>query len=256
MSFPPEDWTQWAITLGGISVVFAVWILLFTAGILVDTEPYRRIISPQGAQQMGTTGPSSTQDSRARTSVDGDTLQLRLDHSTLPPSDTIPLASSTGPPRDYSRANVLVTEGAPPTDSTVWAFLVVLFCFTPSNLAFLCCLAGVLGAMGRQVVLTTEGERDSRDRTYPLLSALLRSFFVYLTVISGLLVLLENPILGTASPGQYIRFAGLLSLIGFFVSYDPTMFVALLDRVRDRMRERTVENVSEASNGDATANNE
>lgn len=93
--------------------------------------------------------------------------------------------------------------------------------------------------MGRRVVLSTQRNRDTVDQTFPVLSAILRGFFVYLTVISGILVLLENPILGTMSPGQYIRFAGLLSLLSFFVNYDPSLFVALLDRVRDRMKENT-----------------
>jgi hypothetical protein len=110
--------------------------------------------------------------------------------------------------------------------------------------------------MGRRLVLSTRQNHATLDHTYPLLSALLRSFFVYLTVISGLLVLLENPILGTASPGQYVRFAGLLSLLSFFVSYDPTMFVALLDRVRDRVQEKTEADESEDGNGRGTTSRE
>ena len=221
MSFPPEDWTQWFIVLAGISVGFALWISLFTAGILVDSEPYRRVISSQGAEEMRTAAPAG------QATVSSDTL-----------SASARSGPAAGPP-EAAEPTGTTTANSPPTNSTLWAFIVALLCFTPSNLAFLCCLAGVLGAMGRRVVLSTQQDQGTRDRTYPLLSALLRSFFVYLTVISGLLVLLENPILGTASPGQYIRFAGLLSLLGFFVNYDPTIFVALLDRVRDRMQENT-----------------
>ena len=66
MSFPPEDWTQWFIALGGILFVFAVWISLFTAGTLVDSEPYRRVISPQGVEEARTNGAPSEQDSLAR----------------------------------------------------------------------------------------------------------------------------------------------------------------------------------------------
>lgn len=242
MPFPPEDWTQWFIALGGISFIFAIWISLFTAGTLVDSEPYRRVISPQGVAEASGGGLSSEQDSLGRARVTGDTTSLQSGGSASS-SDT---AANPRPGE----------ESSPPTDSTILAFLVVLLCFTPPNLAFLCVFAGVLGAMGRRVVLSTRQNHDTLDHTYPLLSALLRSFFVYLAVISGLLVLLENPILGTASPGQYIRFAGLLSLLSFFVNYDPTMFVALLDRVRDRVQEKTEEDVSGTTNGDATTNNE
>jgi hypothetical protein len=242
MSFPPEDWTQWFIALGGILFVFAVWISLFTAGTLVDSEPYRRVISPQGVEEARTNGAPSEQDSLARTRLSGDTTSFQSGRSAASSSD------STGP--------ALLAAAEPPTDSTLWAFLVVLFCFTPPNLAFLCIFAGVLGAMGRRLVLSTRQNHATLDHTYPLLSALLRSFFVYLTVISGLLVLLENPILGTASPGQYVRFAGLLSLLSFFVSYDPTMFVALLDRVRDRVQEKTEADESEDGNGRGTTSRE
>ena len=238
MSFPPEDWTQWFIVLAGISIGFALWISLFTAGILVDSEPYRRVISSQGVEEM------STAASAGQATASSDPLSA-------PPQS----GSPTAPPEAAAPTGT-TTADSPPTDSVLWAFIVALLCFTPSNLAFLCCLAGVLGAMGRRVVLSTQRGQGNRDRTYPLLSALLRSFFVYLTVISGLLVLLENPILGTASPGQYIRFAGLLSLIGFFVSYDPTMFVALLDRVRDRMQENTEGDLSVNTSEDAPEKNE
>ncbi|PSQ95467.1 MAG: hypothetical protein BRD55_10550 [Bacteroidetes bacterium SW_9_63_38] len=165
--------------------------------------------------------------------------------------DTIPGVASARP-NAPGKGKALVTEQAAeplPTDSTIFAFLVVLFCFTPSNPAFLCCLAGVLGALGRRVVLTNQRDR-LRDHAFPFLSAILRSFLVYLTVISGLLVLLENPILGTASPGQYIRFAGLLSLIGFFVNCDATVFATLLDRVRNRAQENVEEDETEGTEED------
>jgi len=243
MSFPPQDWAQWFLALGGILLVFAVWISLFTAGTLVDSEPYRRVISPQGVEEANTNAAPSEPDSLVRAQPSGDTILLR-------PGEPAP--SST----DSTAGARLTRTEAPPTDSILWAFLVVLFCFTPPNLAFLCVFAGVLGAMGRRLVLSARQEHSARDTSYPLLSALLRSFFVYLTVISGLLVLLENPILGTASPGQYIRFAGLLSLFSFFVSYDPTMFVSLLDRVRSRMQEDTGEDLSEDADGKATKGSE
>jgi hypothetical protein len=80
---------------------------------------------------------------------------------------------------------------------------------------------------------------ETLDRSFPLLSAVIRGLVVFLIVISGLLVLLENPIVGTASPGQYVRFGGLLSLTSFVVSYDPSVFAMLLEQVRTRLRERT-----------------
>jgi hypothetical protein len=122
----------------------------------------------------------------------------------------------------------------------------ILICFTPTNLAFLSCTAGVLGAVGRSLKLVDSGDRPPSDETHPLLSAVIRGLFVFLVVISGLLALLENPILGTASPGQYVRYAGLISLTSFVVNYDPSVFATLLDQVRERMEKGPEDTSSES----------
>ena len=131
------------------------------------------------------------------------------------------------------------SNGALALLSALGSFFIVLLAFTPTNLALICCTAGVIGAARRRLQLSTDPDRDNRDRSHPLLSAFLRGLFVFLIAISGILVLLEDPILGTASPGQYIRFAGLLSLTSFIVNYDPTVFVLLVDQVRQRIQERS-----------------
>jgi hypothetical protein len=75
-------------------------------------------------------------------------------------------------------------------------------------------------------------------------SALLRGFFVYLFMTSGLLLLDETPF-SSPSPGQYIRLAGFLSLFSFVLSYQPQLFTALIDsafqRIQVRGRERDQE---------------
>lgn len=262
-SVPPENWSRYLLAASGILVVFGIWLSLFTLGILVDTEPYRRVISERGVFDLETDALQSDGDSLVRGVARRDTVFLQVppgvstfrDTSTEDTASYVVGVERSPPLSDSATPGVFRSDGfsspdtagspppmtrpSGPTHSTVWAFLVVLFCFTPSNLALLCCSAGMLGAMGRRVVLSTPRNQDAIDSSYPLLSAILRGFFVYLSVISGLLVLLENPILGTVSPGQYIRFAGLLSLMSFFVNYDPSLFAALLDRVRDRMEETT-----------------
>jgi hypothetical protein len=52
---------------------------------------------------------------------------------------------------------------------------------------------------------------------------MLRGFFVYLIMISGLLLLDVNPF-SDPSPSQYIWLAGFLSLFGFVLSYEPRLF--------------------------------
>lgn len=101
---------------------------------------------------------------------------------------------------------------------------ITLLWFLPINLALICASAGVLGTFGNRADLSDDAApRPSQDDTNPYISATLRGFFVYLIMISGLLLLDINPF-SNPSPGQYIRLAGFLSLFGFVVSYQPRLF--------------------------------
>lgn len=101
---------------------------------------------------------------------------------------------------------------------------ITLLWFLPINLALICASAGVLGTFGNRADLSDDASpRPSQDDTNPYISATLRGFFVYLIMISGLLLLDINPF-SNPSPAQYIRLAGFLSLFGFVVSYQPRLF--------------------------------
>ena len=118
----------------------------------------------------------------------------------------------------------------------------VLFCYLPLNLAWLCATSSTLGSLGSRANLSDDSINvASIDGTNPYVSALLRGFFVYLFMTSGLLLLDETPF-SSPSPGQYIRLAGFLSLFSFVLSYQPQLFTALIDsafqRIQVRGRER------------------
>ena len=130
-------------------------------------------------------------------------------------------------------------------DSKCWSIsssLVVLTCYTPTNVAVLCCLAGLLGALGSQVKLGPDSApQEGFDKTNPLLSALIRGFLVYIVLISGTLILLPDPFPDPSISGSvhdksnirelYIRLAGLVSLVSFVVSYNPKIFVTVLKKI-------------------------
>ena len=89
----------------------------------------------------------------------------------------------------------------------VWYWLVILLCFTPTNVAILCCFAGLLGAGGDQVHLGRDEDGQARvptDQSHPFLSAVTRSFCVYLLVVSGTIIVMANPFV---DPSQefYVR---------------------------------------------------
>ncbi len=108
--------------------------------------------------------------------------------------------------------------------------LLVAFTYTLTNVAILCSLAGVLGELGAKAVLGPDkqgGQTEQQDTSSPISSAVLRSFLVYLAVISGVLILGESPLKPTAN--HYVRLAGAISLVGFVVSYRPSAFGQLLE---------------------------
>lgn len=165
------------------------WFVLFAAGLLVSTLPYRLAISP--------------------------------------------LAVSAAE----------MANDVQPAGSLLLSWLVVLTCYTPTNVALLSVVAGVLGSLGCRARLgpTSTGsgnqkaQRSPCDQINPNLSGFLRGLFVYLAVISGLLVLVEDPF-EVPTPQQYARLAGFISLLSFVTSYRSAIFAGLLDRVADALR--------------------
>ena len=136
--------------------------------------------------------------------------------------------------------------------SLVRAWAVVLFCFLPLNLAWLCVAASTLGAFGSLANLGDDGATSrSRDTSNPYTSSILRGFFVYLFMMSGLMLLDDAPF-SDAGPGQYIRLAGFLSLFSFVVSYQPKLFGSLIVSAFQRIQVRGGDNASSV----AVANSE
>jgi hypothetical protein len=193
--------------------VFLAWMGLFGAGIMVDTGPYREAISPEGARLLRVEGQLTPESPAAASSNAGQALT--------------------------DRAGARWTPGA------VEAWAVALFCFLPLNLAWLCLAASTLGAVGNLANLGSERDpQPPLDDSNPVLSAVLRGFFVYLFLMSGLLLLDHAPF-SNAGPNQYIRLAGFLSLFSFLVSYHPNLFgtliVSAFERIQVRAGERNGE---------------
>ena len=157
----------------GLAVVL-VWLIIFISGILINSEPYRNVITGEG--------------------------------------------------------NNLTTGWNEP--GLVFAWFVVIFSYTPSNLLMLSVFAGMIGAISRiaKLHVTKVGEEEiPSDKTSPIMSGVLRGMFIYLLMLSGLLVL-DEAALTEPSQDQYARLAGIVSLFCFLISYDPSRFRSLLDR--------------------------
>jgi hypothetical protein len=97
--------------------------------------------------------------------------------------------------------------------------------------------AGLLGALSRIAILHIRKEDEEElpsDTTDPLLSGIFRGMFVYLLVVSGVLIINEAPFTNP-SQIQYSRLAGFMSLLSFLLSYNPRRFKDLMSRGFDRV---------------------
>lgn len=110
-------------------------------------------------------------------------------------------------------------------------FLVILLCWTWSNLMILCCTCAVIGELGRTFV-------SSRSKIINIRSAIIKGFLVYLLALTGQLVAVgtlpgdynqTNPLL--MIDAAYFRFAGFVSLISFMVGYSPRLFSNMMERI-------------------------
>lgn len=129
--------------------------------------------------------------------------------------------------------------------------------YTPINVALLTIFAGLLGGCTSLLSIDARDVQDRLRRAHeaghqqvvnrlekrlkyltesPLVS-MFRGFLVYLGIVSGILLAISDPF-ETPSPGEYIRLAGLFSVIAFVMGYDPTRFEDLIDRITSWQRGR------------------
>jgi hypothetical protein len=103
--------------------------------------------------------------------------------------------------------------------------VMTLITYTITNIAVLCALAGVAGTAARLVIHpeTAPAEPTEQHNVCGICCAgILRSFLVYLSFLAGVFIAASNPF--EYSQEQYARMAGIISILSFLVSYEPTLF--------------------------------
>lgn len=124
-------------------------------------------------------------------------------------------------------------------------FVILLF-WTITNIGFLSMLAAILGAFGNRTRFTTKlTDREARIVSHSekvsinareiynfYASSIMRGFGVYVLVLSGLLVLATEALV-SPDQGQYVRLAGMISVVSFYAGYDPEMIAGLLQRIEN-----------------------
>jgi len=180
------------------SAALSSWILIFGAGLLIETEDYRHVLAPRSV-------PLSSIKDKATMSLGPFVLTANIP----------------------SRASAGKQES-----SAIASYFAALLCYTPLNLFFLATAAGLTGGYASNIAIATmskerratlASEHPRRDFLLqePPISAAFRGFVVYLFVIGGLYIVLDNPF-KDSNASQYIRLAGTISIMAFLVGYDPS----------------------------------
>lgn len=181
--------------LGLGSAALLAWVLVFSAGALVDSRTFRERLDPP---DVSATQPS-TQPVRVRD----------VWENLLP-------------------AALLYT----PTNAAVLAALAGLIGGCASKLAMLDQKAPRLPPPDHPDRPAAE-DRAARRRLFMSESpftSMLRGFVVYLTFLGGVLIAVDDPFKNPTG-GAFLRYAGTVSLIAFVMGYDPTRFEQLLTHI-------------------------
>jgi S1-C subfamily serine protease len=192
------------------SLALAAYLVLFSAGMMLDSKPYR--------DELVKWTP-------------------RLDLETLHPINGAAAFESVAVAQTEER------EGAPPNDAAplrpaglrlvplaafAGTFVSAMCLFTPINVALLALLAAFLGGCASNITYNRQGdsgltERQAAFRSENPAASMIRGFLIYLGFVAGIYVATNSPF-ANVTADQYARLAGTVSFLAFVVGYDPTKF--------------------------------
>jgi hypothetical protein len=231
------------------------WLMLYAVGLLLESIEYRILLAPVTMKkQLGDGGKDlynkvmnisqsdisslPSNDLAKNTAQPQPSVKPPADAASKPQTEAVAKTSAeTGsktpvdaPEKGSLKSSAKHCDPLPePRPSLAWAFFAAFCCYSPTNMAMLTLTAGFLGGCVSNVVLHTmdEAEREKLpERQLAFLSenplsATMRGFVIYLCLVAGLYVAMDDPF-KDSTPGQYARLAGSLSLVAFVVGYDPT----------------------------------
>lgn len=131
-----------------------------------------------------------------------------------------------------------IMDGSLAFADTSMAFLT----YTITNVALLCCFAGIIGSCTKRLLRPDEDEEgtsgpDKRDMN-PIFSGVLRGFLIYLLFLAGVYAATPDPF-ASPTPEQYVRMAGTISGLSFVINYDPALFESVIAAAGPRSREKS-----------------
>jgi hypothetical protein len=141
-------------------------------------------------------------------------------------------------PTESFRTVLLSTSTGIFTPTWIGSCLLVVFCYTITNILFLTLFSSFIGCLACRwrVSDKSDGMLHFYAKLPPqriFLAAGLRAFFLYLAIISGLLIFSTESAVMSTGFAQYIRIAGFCSVFGFMIGYDPTLIYKFMGKVSD-----------------------
>ena len=207
----------------------ACWIMLYAAGLLLESVEERIVLAPHTMQkQLG---------SLQRLHVSADSVVATPPTSTTTSGKTVETKVAV---KEKSELLIDSILSETPARSVPRSFFVALLIYTPTNLALLTLFAGCLGGCVSNIKYSmmddVERQKLSSEESAILcenpLSATIRGFVIYLCLVAGLYAAVDDPF-KDSTPGQYARLAGTLSLVAFIVGFDPSRIKTWLKMAED-----------------------
>ena len=211
-----------------------VWILVFAAGIVVETARSRFYLAPMATLDEHLRSNDTTSLSLLSVAITG-TLPALISGSEA--------VQGADPPLDVStlRKNLFAVAEKRSEREKLSDYFICVMCYSPINIAILALIAGAMGGSMSNLYaksLTTEERAQLAESNPVSLHAIMQSPWVaavegliaYVCIVAGLYVLVDDPF-KNATPALYAKLAGLVSAIAFAVGYDHSRFGGLLNAI-------------------------
>lgn len=117
-----------------------------------------------------------------------------------------------------------------------WDFFdiwMVFVTYTVTNVAILCCLAGIIGSTSNLFLILKKKAKNGEypDGEYntsnPIFAGILRGFLIYILFLAGVYAGASDPFAMTTAE-QYARMAGTVTLLSFIISFEPSFLRSII----------------------------
>lgn len=207
-----------------------VWVLVFAAGVVVETTASRFYLAPLGTLS----GPGE----KPGVFDSGTLAAVSVAVTGSVPKGVSPGSGSESIDADATLRSLLAAAARREPNVKFSDFLVCVTCYSPINIALLALVAGGMGGCMSKIASASRpgAAKASVDalslqamEQSPWLSAV-EGLVAYVCVVAGLYVLVDDPF-KNPSPASYTKLAGLISAVAFAVGYDRTRFTGLLNTI-------------------------